>query len=175
MAKSSRRGSYRGKRNRKGFVAIPFSADVTLGAAASDAISVTDLVPALGEDAFCISVDTSVAARDLVAGEGPLTLALCHGDLTSAEVKEALEAEVTDPGDIIAAERARRPVRRLGTLLYTSSSPGLNNGDVQRTTLKFRLNDGSPLRMANWNRSSGPLTTGGKLRIDGTLYARWEI
>ncbi len=101
-------------RNSK-FVAIPFETTVTLADLTDNTVVLSELFSAaLAEDLFVISVDASWAMFDHTAGEGPIGVGFTHNDLSVTEVAEALVAEVTDPSDIIARERAARPVRRTG-------------------------------------------------------------
>lgn len=170
MAHTRRRR--RGRRRREGFVAIPFSDQNNLGALA-DGAAIVDAILTFGEDIFLISADVTVSARDGTAGQAPIEVGLCHGDLSATEVQECLDAELTDPDDIIAKERARRPVRRVG-LIQTPTDEVLNNGVVQRIKLKFSVGDGHPLNWFASNRSGAPLTSGCVVGFHGILYGRWQ-
>ncbi len=160
-------------RNRKNFVAIPFHASVALGALANDiSVSVTPIT--FGEDIFVISTEATVALREHTAGEGPLEVWSSHGDLNLTEVEENLQAEVSDPDDIIARERARRPVRRWGTFAGLSTEEVLNNGVPMKKPHRFSIGDGHTLRLGVANRSGATLTTGGFVVFDGNIYGRWQ-
>lgn len=171
--KLSRRGN---KRNKKGFIAIPFTGSLPLGVLGDDeALTASLLSAAFGEDIYCISADILVAIRDLTAGEVPIEVGLAHGDLAVAEIVAALGAEVTDPDDIIANELARRPVRRLG--MFTDgikTNMELNDGLPVRQTIKFSVGDAHELNIYAVNRSGAQLTTGCILEFHGTLFGRWQ-
>lgn len=163
----------RGKR-RRGFVAIPFSGDITLATLANSGVIMEDLLGSqLSEDLFCISVDICWAIKDLTAGEGPIDVGLCHNDLSVSEVAECLDVDLSDPDAIIERERARRPVRRSGKFSGVATEQTLNDGKEIRTKMKFTVGNGHcPAAWAR-NRSGAALTTGAIISYDGTLYGRW--
>ena len=134
------------------------------------------MIQSLGEDLFCISVDTTLSLRGIAAGEGPLTVGVAHGDLSIAEIVEALDANLTSPDDIIARERSRRPVRRIGIFAAqeTGESQILNGGIVLRTKLRFSVGNGHDVSFWIRNQSGAALTTGGFLETHGTLFGRWQ-
>ncbi len=169
MAKK-RRGSRRRSRN---FVAIPFEQGVTVGALAQNAVEATAILT-FGEDIYLVSADVTVIGRSGTAGEGPLPCGMAHGDLTDSEIEEAVSAEVTDPDDIIAAERARRPVRKIGSL-EDAAGQQLENGSKIRLPLRFSVGDGHTLKLWVRNASAAsPLTSGAVVQFSGTLYGRWQ-
>ena len=102
-----------GRKNRRNFVAIPFQTKINVGTPNNgDVVSVAAFT--LGEDLFHISVEGSWTRIGGTAGEGPILVGYAHGDLTDIEIGEALDASLSDPDDIIAKEKSRRPVRRAG-------------------------------------------------------------
>lgn len=169
MAKSKRR-----RRNNKNFVAIPFTDAITLGTLDNGVAEKQDTPIVLGEDLFVISVDCTWSIRGLTAGEGPIHIGWCHGDLSVTEITEALDAEVSDPDDIIARERARRPVRRAGSFSGQTADDVMNDGNPVRTKCKFSVGDGHSLTAYAVNRSGAQLTTGGIVVIEGTIFGRWQ-
>ena len=172
MAKTRRRKRQRGGRN---FVAIPFSASVALLTLADNTAVVAGLTAVLGEDLYVISVDGLWALRGAAGGEGPVYVGYAHGDLTVTEVKEALEAEVTDPDDLIARERARRPVRRSGIFPVLGSAPEvLKHGEAVRTPCKFSVGNDHALNLYAMNVSGATLTTGQIVECHGTIFGRWQ-
>ncbi len=172
MPKTSRRRRSGGRR--KNFIAIPFTTGLALSTLA-DGVVLQAAVVSPGEDLFIISVDASWVLRDLTAGEGPIRVGFSHGDLTVSEVKEALEAEVSDPDDIIARERARRPVRQVGMFHGLAADDSLNNGVNIRTKVKFSVGDGHTFDLFAQNRSGvANLATGANLICDGVIYGRWQ-
>ncbi len=162
------------KRNRKGFVAIPFSGTLALGTLADETVIKADLTAVFGEDLYIISVDALWALRDHTPGETPLQLGFSHGDLSTAEVLENLNAEVINPDDIIAKERARRPVRTVGH--FSKGGVGeqtLNDGKLLRTKVKFMVGNGFSLSFWVCNRNGSSLTTNAIVEINGVIYGRW--
>ncbi len=164
----------RSKRNRKGFVAINFETAVNLDTLANDTVLFAALMAAFGEDIFIISIDALFSVRGLTALEGPLQVGFSHGDLTVAEVSEALTAELTDPDDIIAKERARRPVRRAGQFSGLNTDDILNDGRLLRTKMRISVGDSHVINAFIKNRSGAALTTGANLGVTGILYGRWQ-
>ncbi len=162
-------------KNRKNFVAIPFTGQFALSTLLTDVVLTGPLFSSVfGEDIFIISVDCLWALRGHTAGETPLEFGFAHGDLSVTEIAEALNAELTDPDDIIAKERARRPVRRVGTFGGSIADPVFNDGNSKRSTIKFSVGDGFALNAYLLNNSGATLTTGGILEFAGTLYGRWQ-
>ncbi len=128
-----------------------------------------------GEDIFLISGDFTIGIHGMAAGEQPLQLGVSHSDLTVAEVKEALDATLANPDDIIAREHSRRPVRTLGVIQQTSSSGAVfNDGKPKRQRIKFSVGNGFDLDFFCVNRSGGVLTTGAIIEINCVLYGRWQ-
>ncbi len=163
------------KLNRKNFVAIPFTGQNVLGTLGSETVLAINLFDAVfGEDIFVISVDILSTIRGLTAGEAPIEIGFAHGDLSVGEIAEALDAELTDPDDIIAKERARRPVRRIGIFGGSGTEQVLNDGNPKRVTVKFSVGDGFFLNHWARNHSGSVLTTGAVVEFQGTLYGRWQ-
>ncbi len=127
-----------------------------------------------GEDIFVISVDSTWNIRTLTAGEVPIVVGFAHSDLTVTEIAEALQAELTDPDDIIAKERSRRPVRTVGSFGENAVDMSLNDGKMLRQKIKFSVGDGHSLDLFAFNRSGGSLTTGALIELTGVLYGRWQ-
>ncbi len=167
----------RGRKRGRNFVAIPFSVGVSLLTLGNNTVVKTPALT-LGEDLFLISVDMSAHTRGLTADEGePLECGFAHGDLSITEVEEALQAEVSDPDDIIAKEHARRPVRRAGQMIRHGSDTtalALAGGATQRVTAKFSVGDGHGIDFWVANRSGAGLTTGAVTNFTGTIYGRWQ-
>lgn len=160
-------------RNRKGFVAIPVSQQLTLSTLASNTVIAADLIASLTEDLFVISADLMVSLLNQTFSEGPIQVGLAHGDLSVAEIGENLNANVTGPDDIIQMERARRPVRKIGMFSGVAGDITLNDGKSLRTKVKFTIGDGNALAVWAVNRSGATLTTGTLVRFDGVIYGRW--
>ncbi len=164
----------RKSRRSRGFVAIPFFTEITLSTLAQNTALAQALLT-LGEDLYALSIDCLWSLKGLTPGEGPVSVGFAHGDLTVAEITETLDASVSDPDDIIAKERARRPVRRAGLFSGIAATENLNNGVPVRTKLRFSVGDGHSINAFAVNRSgAAPLTTGGIVVLAGTIYGRWQ-
>ena len=172
----ARRNPRRRKRDRN-FVAIPYSVGLTLSTLANNAVEAGPLVT-FGEDLFVVSVDMTAVTRGLTADEGDfLEVGTSHGDLTDTEVEETLQAELTDPDDIIARERARRPVRRYGFMIRTDADgihSALEQGKMVRRKHMFSVGNDHSLNVWVGNRSGSQLTTGAVTNVVGTIFGRWQ-
>ncbi len=170
MARKRKRG-----KNRRGFVAIPFSGSLSLATLVDESVLITSLFGSnFGEDIFVISIDSLWAIRDLTSGETPIEVGFAHGDLQVSELIATLVVELTDPDDIIAREVARRPVRRAGVFGASGTDLVLNDGKHIRTTMKISIGDGHNVSVWAANRSGATLTTGAIVEFSGTLYGRWQ-
>ncbi len=171
MAKRSNRG----RRRVSNFVAIPFEVTLTLSTLADNTVLAgTILSNNFARDIYLISVDATFSLFGGTAGEGPIGVGFSHSDLSVGEIAEALTAEVSDPSDIIAKERARRPVRRTGSFKGLSTNEDIADGQMVRTPLKFAVTDGKQLSAWAVNRSNGALTGGQIVVVEGTIYGRWQ-
>ncbi len=170
MASKRRRRS----RRRAGFIAIPYDHGLTL-AALADGVVLSTAILTFGEDIWLMSADWVATIIDATAGEKPIEIGFAHGDLSVTEISEALGAEVTDPDDIIAKERSRRPVRKLGHFHHGSEiDSSIANGMMQRRKIGFSVGDGHSLNLYAVNRTGAALAGGSLVRISGTLYGRWQ-
>jgi len=88
-------------------------------------------------------------------------------------VKEALDSNLTSQSDIIARERARRPVRRAGVFYGLSTDEVFNNGKPIRTKMFTVLDEGKELEAWARNQSGGILTTGATVHCFGRVYGYW--
>ncbi len=160
----------------KGFVAIPFQVRAALSTLTDGTVIKFDCLPSdLGEDLWVNSIKASLVLRGNTATEGPIYVGYAHDDLSVTEISEALAAEQTDPDDIIANERAKRPVRVAGVFHGLSTNEALNDGRPLKT--KCRWSEGSGAhRIALWARNqSGATLTGGQIvEAIGTVFGRWQ-
>ncbi len=161
-------------KNRKNFVAIPFTNALALGTLADETVLSNSISQVFGEDLYVISVDITLGLRGHTASETPIMFGLAHSDLTDAEILEALNAEVTDPDDIIAKERAKRPVRKIGGFYGTIAEPVFNDGKKYRQKMAFTVGDGHDISLWAKNQSGAALTTGTIIEYDGVIYGRWK-
>ncbi len=165
------------------FVAIPFNVNLPLLTLADQTVLTVGLFPAvLNEDFYAISADVNAQVIALTAGEGdPLMAGYAHGDYSVGEIKENLEVSFLGPGSKIEQERARRIIRKCGMFVPVSEAAtqmklmGKEGSGMIRTSLKFVVQDGKNLSFWVHNRSGGSLTTGGTLRLQGTVYGRWIL
>ncbi len=160
-------------RSRRNFVTIPFTGGLSLGTLGDEAVVKGAPIAAFGEDFYLISVDLQISGRGQTDTESPLQVGFAHGDLTATEIEECLQAEVTDPDDIIAKERSRRPVRTAGMLRVSDTESVLDGGRTQRIRGGFVI--GNDHSFSTWcaNRSGSTLTTGAVIEFSGNLYGRW--
>ncbi len=155
---------------------IPFDVQFALATLGSDIVLKNDIVT-LGEDFFWLSIDCTWSIQSLTAAQGPIGVGVAHGDLTVSEIGEALDATLADPDDIIARERARRPVRRAGMFrVNLNDEPEvLNDGRAIRTRTKFSVGDGHTLSLWARNQGGSALsTTSPVIECQGQIYGRWQ-
>lgn len=164
----------RRSKGRRGYTAIPFQASGSLGTLGNGTVLAVPLLPAaFSEDFYCLSVKAQLALHGVTTGEGPIGCGYAHDDLTVAEIAEKLDASLTDPDDIIARERARRPVRMAGSFPTIAIDEVLNDGVPVKTPIKFMIGDGHSLTGYVQNRSGTALTTGATVLFDGVMFGRW--
>ena len=164
------------KRDRN-FVAIPFSFSLALSTLGNDTVIKSQALGSnFGEDIFLVSLDWMATLNNFNAGNSPVTIGLAHSDLSITEIAEFLDAELTDPDDIIFKERTKRPVRRLG--IFVNEAGGtevvLNHGNIKRTKIMFSVGDGHNIDFWARNQSGGALTSGAQYNVFGTLFGRWQ-
>lgn len=133
----------------------------------------------LEDDFWVQACDLSWSYQNADFGEGPIAVGLANGDLTATEVKEAINASPVSRSDIVARERSRRPIRKVGQISTNTSQATdvtdnvLNDGNPVRTTVKMYLAEGTELNCYAFNLSGAALSTGAILRVFGNLYGRW--
>ncbi len=156
------------------FQAIRFNAQTALSTLAESALIQTVLT-SLAQDFFAVSADVLVSFRGGTLNEGPVQFGMNNGDLTVAEVVECLDAAVTSESDIIARERLKRPVRRIGRIVNLGQASQLwNDGNAKRVQLRFNL--ANSIEIEGWvrNQSGATLTTGAIVEWQGTIYGYWR-
>ncbi len=158
------------RRRNPNFAVIKIVAAVAVGALANDGITTVVLTGTL-DDHRVISADLAWSIRDHTAGEGPLQFGLQSADLTAAETLEAVVASPTGRGDVIAIERARRPVRQVGQFHGADTEEVFNDGRLKRTKCGWIADEG--LNGFFVNRSGAQLTTGTVMTITGKVYLVW--
>jgi len=164
-----------GKHTRdRNFVVIPFASQVALGALAADIVVMNDLIGTLTTGLYIVSIDATWTLRNNTAQEGPVLVGFAHNDLSVTEIAENLAANVVDPSDIIAAERASRPVRKVGTFDGQLAFENLDEGKMMRRTIKFSTDIGHGPAVFAQNLDADTRTTGGTVEVRGNIYARWQ-
>ncbi len=163
------------KRSRKGrMTTIPFEGTLPLSTLADGALlSGGILAAAFDRDAYVISIDSTYALRGATAGEGPIQVGWSHSDLSDTEVDEKLEAENTVRGNIVANERAKRPVRKTAAFQVIAAEEVLNNGMPIRSRMGWVCHEDFVPRLWAKNFSGSTLTTGAVVQVIGNLYVRY--
>lgn len=177
MAKGRRASTRRRKRDRN-FVAINFNASIDPQGLGNNAGALTSIIGNLAEDLHVVSVDATWSLISAVVNEGPLQVGFSHSDLTIAEVIECLDVEMTDPDNRIDAERAGRPVRKVGMLREVGTAVEgvqLNHGEPIRTKFRFSVGNGHTIKAWTVNRGGATISSVGQIiEVDGTIYGRWR-
>ncbi len=170
--KGSRKAKGRSTGN-SNFQVIPVDSNVTLGTLASETVIASGLT-ALDDDFWIQSADLQWSLLNAAGGQTPLMFGVANSDLSVTEIDEAIEASPTSKSDIIARERARRPVRKIGNFTGPASDVEWNDGRPMRSTIKMYLAEGVELNAWVKNKSGAVLTTGGIVRVFGNLYGSWR-
>ncbi len=160
-------------RRRARMVWIPFTASISLSTLAS-AAAIKGTILTFGEDFFWVGMKATWAIRGNTAGEVPIAIGFCHGDLSVTEIVEWADASVSDPDDIIANERSRRPARKVGTFGGAGGDQDISDGDMILTRFKRSVGDGHDASLWAINNSGATLTTGAVVLVDGWIYGRWQ-
>ncbi len=161
-------------KKRSYIVRIPVSQDVSLGTLAPNTVTGTAITGASNTEAMWVVAATlSWTIINHTAGEGPLRFGLNHSDLSAAEIRECLDASPLGRGDIIANERARRPVRMAGSFPGLLSTESVNDGVPIKTKINLLIQHDKSLNFWIENRDGSNLTTGTVVKVDGFLWVRW--
>lgn len=147
--------------------------DITVGNLVAGAMAETATAAAT-ETCYALSADLLISVSGMTPGDGPLDIGLFHGDYSTAEVAECLDA-VTDAfqeGDLVTKEKAKRRVRRIGQLSGGLADEVLNDGKPIRVRIKFAVDAGQDLGFYARNADSAQRTTGAVVHIKGKIYYR---
>ncbi len=168
MARQRRR-----RRRSNKFFAYPVNTFFALGAATDNLIVLSALTTFGSTRVRVVSADLSWQLNGSTAGEGPIRVGLASDNLSATEIGQALDAAPTSQSDIIAIERAKRPVRHVGLFTAETTGSDLRDGVTIRTRLGFSLNEG--IELAAWarNKFGATITTGSGVTVTGTLYCVW--
>lgn len=158
---------------------VRISSELALVTLASDTALLGSLTGAAGGAYRAVTMKHTFTLRNATEGEGPVTVGYAHSDYSVTEVKECLEAfAAIDQGDKIARERANRLVRTVGTFWRTGGVTGavgsasLNDGKPVRTRLNWLINIGDSVNLFVFNESTGALTTGAFVNIQGDMWIK---
>ncbi len=152
-----------------------------LGAlAAQDAVAFTGLV--LTEDFRILKSEIIAFVSNLTPPEGSgLIFGIANGDLTAAEIEEAIEAAgPLDRNDRIPTEQAERNVKTLGVITDVSVTGKTNiirnNEDGPMIESKHRWTYSNPEGWDWWIYNlGGSLTTGALLQLYAVHYGVWVV
>ena len=169
-ASYSRRST--GTKGRKPLVYWPIEANFSLGTLAAGSL-LSGAILTLSHRAYFVRAKLVWSMNGHTAGEGPLNCGLADGDLSNTEKLEAIDASPTRPSDVIANERARRPVRTSGAYPGLNDDEVLNNGVAIYTSLMFAVDEDQSLEFWCKNNHASSLTTGTQFRVIGTISGRW--
>ncbi len=114
-----------------------------------------------------------------VAGDGPLSLWIANGDLSLAEIEEAIEVEgPLDRSDRIRTEQAERYVTQLGVITFVEGSVGMQmyprNGDVGEAIIRWTFSNAKGWTFVVYNEGTA-LTTGGVVHMRGKAFGVWLL
>ncbi len=157
------------------FQVLKVNAILSLGALAAETAIVQALTQ-LADDFWAQSCDLSWAWDSATAGDGPIGLGIANGDLSVAEIKEAVNASPVSRSDIVNREHARRPIRQVGQLFGVAGSSMfmLQDGKQVRTKIAMYMAEGTELNAYVFNLGGVALTTGSAIRIYGNIYGEWR-
>ncbi len=162
-------------KGRSRYQAIPFGSGLTLGTLGNGTVLTSQaLDAAMAENYFCTSVDLQYSIFGATPTEGPIEVGINHDDYSVTEIAEALDAEVVDPGNKIAMERARRLVHSHAKFPVALANESLNNGLEKRYTVKWMIQQGHQLGVWARNKSGTALTTGAIISITGVMHGYWR-
>ncbi len=160
------------KGRRGGVYPVKINLAITLAALADGAIKVQVAPDSVVNKVWAVSADLKWSIRDLTAGEGPIIVGFAHSDYSDAEITEALNATGSwDRSDKVTMEQARRFVREAAAFSGAAEEV-LNDGKAIRTRIGFYIEDGKTLDFWAVNESGATLTTGGVIRVKGTVWLR---
>ncbi len=151
---------------------IRVTPEQALGTLASDTVVRTGITGGTSTTTMRVkSVKATWSLTGLTAGEGPISVGYAYDDYSVTEIKECLEAATNlDLGDKVEQEKANRLVREVGIL--TSEQPQLNDGMPVSTKLNWLFPAGAKLNWFAYNNSTGALTTGSVLHLDGNMWVQ---
>ncbi len=148
---------------------------ITLGALADQAAVLGDANYVLQEDFRVIKTEWGASMGAHTAGEGPMVLFLCDGELQAVEAAQALVAEPLDANDNVANERSMRPVFPMGFLSGNGTTDFLrrDDGALAEKTVRWTFSNPEGWNWGAVNVSGGILTTGTVIVVYAKHYGVW--
>ncbi len=165
----------KGKRD-SAFAVLPFTSSQALSTLADGTVLLSNITGTLVDPFHAISMDINWTLRGGTVGEGPIEVGVAHGDYSTTEVSEALNAGQTIVGrnvDMIEKEQARRLVRLAGAFDGQLANDDINDGKMQRVKMGWTIGTGKTLNVFEINRSGSALTGGQVVEFSGKIYGRW--
>ncbi len=161
------------KRRRGGVRPLKVDESAAAGAlVAQDAIAIP-FTNTVVDKTFLISLKAIWSMRGHTAGDESVLFGVVHGDYSSAEIEEWIEANGSwDAGDLVAREQANRKIRQVGTFAGLLLQETLNDGVAITTPLRFYVNAGDTLSLWVYNASGSSWTTGTVMNCNGTVWAK---
>ncbi len=162
-----------GKRRSYSLRRVRVTPELALSTLAPATAVTVALVGASDSQYRAISVIATWAVANLTDGEGPVTVGIAHNDYTLTEIKECLEAALSiSQGNKIANEQANRLIRIVGSIGGSGGPTVLNGGKPVKTRLNWFMPAGQSFKIFAWNESTGSLTTGARLNIQGDVWVK---
>ncbi len=165
------------KGSTKGLIGIPVNVQLALSTLADETVIKVDMIAgatSLDKRIWWHSFKGFISISGQTATEGPLEVGCAHSDLSVAEIKEKIDAAAAvNLDDIIARERARRPVRTWGVFAGLSTNEYLNNqsGSVKKV-IKFSTGEDHEPAVYVMNHAGGALAGGAAITVFGKLWGR---
>ncbi len=150
---------------------------ITLGALADDAAILADGSLTIGEDFRILKSELFVGTNETIAaGDGPIYFGVANGELSVAEIAEALvQSGPQNRNDAARTEQAMRKIEILAVF-----GPGQNNGTGDLawkgpivTKPRWTYSDPEGWNYFAFNQSGGVLVTGTVLRYRAKHYGVW--
>ncbi len=114
------------------------------------------------------TVRCNYTLRGNTAGEGPVEFGWAHSDYTAAEIEESLEVVGSwDEGDLVAAEQAKRKVRRIGSFQGEDAEEIFNEGRPMSRKLGWILLPQDTIQLWMRNFSGATFAAGKRIQADG--------
>ncbi len=161
----------KGRSRRFNLRRVRVSPELPLLTTASDTAVKTVLTAASVSTYRAVSLKATWSITDLTANDGLITVGLAFSDYSVAEIKECLEvAGSISPLNKIAQEQANRLVRIVGSMNEVRET--LNDGQPITTKLNWLIPIGGSVEIFAYNQSTGALTTGAIINVDGDLWVK---